>query len=260
MLFVATGQWAQAQTTMDANTILTANMSQFQQVPAYKMNCSATCDLIAEDGKTIRSQHGKTVVFRDGEKFEFRLNRYENAEENGLKIRDISNGQQLLIQQGQGAAVLFSYSDDPNYITSHNQTAWAGDFLDRYSLGDGVHVASYLLSCPQKELLPTMESIEGHPCYVIHAASERGLIKIWIDPANGYQYRKLIIEKKHGNLEGDHKLPFKPIPQSDIELDQIKVEVDVQTIQKFDNVYFTLAGSIKVVQNFSDGSVKKFEY
>ena len=135
----------------------------------------------------------------------------------------------------------YSHANDDAYSNAHAVTSnrEPESRFDQVHFGleltgnfhnESVHYASIMRDAASLVLLPEMEQVDGHDCYVLESTSEYGRHKVWVDPDHGYNYRRVVVEKNRDDLGyGDKALERQgsPLLQTSYRIDNVTIrEVD----------------------------------
>jgi len=144
------------------------------------------------------------------------------------------------------------FTKNKSTINTLMQVDRKDSFLDGIlgQIGSG-HYTQDLLDSEQMTLHKQMEEIDGHACYVIEAIFGKGIIgKFWIDPAAGYNLRKVVA---HYELVGD---PPEPPPGVIVINSTATLEyvIDDIVIEQIGGIWFPVAGICDFKTTYTDGS------
>jgi len=104
----------------------------------------------------------------------------------------------------------------------------------------------------QIALAPEKEEISGNPCYVIEAKCAHGYYKVWIDPENGYNFRRLIVRKSANDLSGD-----KPLSEVSV-MREFEEELTISRIAQVAGFYVPMVGHMEVRGRNAKGREEHF--
>jgi thiol-disulfide isomerase/thioredoxin len=144
------------------------------------------------------------------------------------------------------------FSHDKSLRVTLMQIDKKDSFLDGI-LGQigSAHYTQDFLGSEQMTLHKQMEEINGHACYVIEAILRKGIIgKFWIDPAAGYNLRKVVA---HYELVGD---PPEPPPGVIVIKNTATLEyvIDNVVLEQIVGIWFPVAGICDFKETYTDGS------
>ncbi len=178
----------------------------------------------------------------------------EGKEELFKDYREIWDGSKFLFR-----SKLPSMDSHNAYFTRNKSTVNTLMQVDKKdSFLDGIlgrigiaHYTQDLLSSEQMTLHKQMEDINGHACYVIEAILRKGIIgKFWIDPAAGYNLRKVVA---HYESVGD---PPEPPPGVIVIKNTATFEyvIDDIVLEQIGDRWFPVAGISDFRETYTDGS------
>ena len=131
-------------------------------------------------------------------------------------------------------------------------------------IGDERPVYELLLEASNLKVRPENEVVDGHECIVLEGSGPNGKHTVWVDPANGFLWRRATVHKAPGDLyngqplvanqegEDDPKLPFPTISPTSVisEIDNVK-------IGSIDGHFVILSSSRKYTESYDNGMIVK---
>jgi thiol-disulfide isomerase/thioredoxin len=189
--------------TADARELLLKAQAAFQGLPPVACEGEATCILKRESGEfwTYQTrerfrQKGDQVDISYTESHTH--GQGDQEEKLGtLDVRNIWDGSMFLHRQRSvelGPEHLAYFTRDQSYRDRIRQRDSKLSWLDGFLPYDS-HFAETMLKAEQLQVRPTMEDVNGIPCHVIEASGPGGRFRAWIDPAHGYNFRRLTASK-----------------------------------------------------------------
>ena len=88
------------------------------------------------------------------------------------------------------------YSTEESQISTMATRRWGTNIGEIFQGVDKRPFYEGLKDSPNLRVSETMEEIDGFPCYLIEGTTNSGNHKVWVDPENGYNVRKAIVERR----------------------------------------------------------------
>ena len=142
-----------------------------------------------------------------------------------------------------------------------------GQELDGYVEGDGLRLPDVLASANEIHLAPAPVEINGHLTYAIEADTKYGHYALWIDPAAGFNPRRIELRQRGDSIRYGEPISKPPQPNLNSEfevfpheaIDEYVTVIDVSLIERIDDVFVPTAATRRVETNYRDGRSAVFD-
>ena len=270
-LFFCVGRTSQgANSSTDDITvedILRSSIAAYKTIPPYTMNVAAKLSVLQKDTshgglKESSKELYDAEVRRDGEKVDttIKVTRVLGKKKQEFGYRTIWNGQQYLSKQMIKKRYYLAVSENKKYVNKVTRLNFVGDFLEGYVLGAEINILEIIHNSKEKKLRSEMEVVDGYKCYVVDADSNLGKFTIWIDPDNGFSFRKMMLHQKSGDKHYDNKILPYSIPKADLSLNEVITEIKGIKIERIGKNYFPTEGVLINTEIYSNGKKNQFKW
>ena len=249
---------------MDVNDLLELSQASYESLPPYAMHVETELSFpITQD-----SIDGEVLIYEkryDNRRLDVLYQTYEVRDQEKKLVfdkRGIWTGEQFQFRQqylGSGMAedqqiiAMGSYKEDEakNMLIS----PYSGSFISGFMIGDSQHVCNILKQSGVSKLYERTETIGNNTCYIVEGKTQSGTYKIWIDPNNGFNVRKAIVNKQIGDLyynqpitagNSDNKVMVGcEISMSDVEVEEVG------------EYYIPISANLICKNKYSDGTTSQ---
>jgi hypothetical protein len=216
-----------------------------------------------ETQTTVANAEGETDLYvykqrHDGERMEVIIARFkvmDGQKQPGPTLRRIWSGNQYLFKQRESEGkpadlhVVTSQKKPDDLLTS----TYGGSFLWGIYSRDVVEI---LRQQPGAFLHPNTETMGTSTCYVVDGSDQEQEYTVWVDPACGYNIRKLraiwkMPEKEFEALNSKRIARNRPIEVVN------QVDIEVSRIQRIGGHFVPTDGSMTVTMSYDDGTHEK---
>jgi hypothetical protein len=251
--------------SMDVNDLLELSLASFESLPPYAMHIETETSL----GIPQESIIGEVYIFEkryDNRRVDALCHRYEVSDDKEKKLvydtRYVWTGEQFQCrQQYLGSDIAeeqqilawgsYRAKDAKRVLTSQ----YSGSFISGVMLGDYQHVCKILKQSGNSKLYGKMETIGNDACYVVEGKTRHGIYKVWIDPNNGYNMRKAIVNKQIGDLYYDQPIAAEPSDK------KVAIGYEISTsdvkVQKIGGHYIPISANLIHKYKYNDGSTEQ---
>lgn len=198
-------------------------------------------------------------------------NRYKSIE----RRYDVKNGQEILERQ---SANLFDGKEfqslyhmvhekgdldtmvvdlDGSSAVNHSSFSPVESFLKDILPGEGIPIYEILAASTNAYVHDTRENVQEFPCIVLEGDSEYGHHKVWIDPENGYHFRRVEVTKSAGDFLFESRIASKTgevhsAADSDVMFFYLLDDVEIGL---FNGEYYRTGSRVSIVKYLSGDDV-----
>jgi hypothetical protein len=242
----------------DVNDLLKLSLASYESLPPYAMHVETELTFTEPN----RLVDGETYVAEkryDNGRLDVDYLRYEiRGDEKKLVYdkRGIWTGQQFQWRQqyigdlAQDQQIIAACSFVDAEAKSLLVSPYSGSFISGFLAGDTEHVCKILKQSGVAKLHDKTEAIDDNTCYIVEGKTQSENYKIWIDPNNGFNVRKAVVNKKYNNQPINTENSRKKF------LMGLEVIISDVEIEKVGEHYIPISAKLNRSYKYSDGTTQ----